>query len=163
MFANTSGQSSGTRWSLVLGDVTLIDAQAFSNNSSIKVIDFRNCSSVPTLQNVNAFNGVSGLTCVIPASLDGTWQLSGNWPTLLANNSEVIIQTEVELPYFTIVNRSNVDDAGHMYWSGTNTIEYSTDNGATWQNGSSDLYFTVPANGKTMFRHMAGTTCSGFC
>lgn len=94
MFLNTSGQSSGTRWSLVLGDVILIYAQAFSNNSSIKVIDFRNCSSVPTLDNVNAFNGVSALTCVIPASLDGTWQSSGNWPTLLANNPEVTIIAE---------------------------------------------------------------------
>lgn len=163
MFANSSGQSSGTRWSLVLGDVTLIDAQAFSNNSSIKVIDFRNCSNVPTLRNVNAFNGVSALTCVIPDFLDGTWQSTGNWPTLLANNQEVIIQTEVELSYFTIVNRSDVDDSGDMTWNGTNTIEFSTDNGATWQNGSYNLYFTVPANGKTMFRHMPGTTCSGFC
>lgn len=29
MFLNSSGQSSGTRWSLVLGDVTSIGAQAF--------------------------------------------------------------------------------------------------------------------------------------
>lgn len=90
---NSSGSSSGTRWSLVLGDVTLIDSQAFSNNSSIKVIDFSRCTNVPTLSNVNAFNGVSALTCVIPDALDGTWQSSGNWSTLLANNPEVTIVT----------------------------------------------------------------------
>lgn len=94
MFANTSGQSSGTRWSLVLGDVSLVDAQAFANNSSIKVIDFSHCTNTPTLNNVNAFNGVSALTCVIPDALDGVWQSSGNWPTLLANNPEVTIIAE---------------------------------------------------------------------
>ena len=91
MFLNSSGQSSGTRWSLTLGDVTLIDSQAFSNNSSIELIDFRTCSSVPTLNNVNAFTGVAALTCVIPDYLDGAWQSTGNWPTLLENNPEVMI------------------------------------------------------------------------
>ena len=94
MFSNSAGQSSGTRWSLALGDVTLVNAQAFANNSSIKTVDFSRCTNVPTLSNVNAFNGVSALTCVIPASLDGTWQSSGNWPTLLANNPEVTIIAE---------------------------------------------------------------------
>lgn len=100
---------------------------------------------------------------MIPESLDGTWQSSGNWPTLLENNQEVIMQTEVELPYFTIVNRSNVEDMGTMTWTGTNSIEFSTTNGRSWdQNDSSGFTFTVPANGRTIFRHTPGATCSGF-
>lgn len=79
---------------LKLGDVGTIGAYAFQNNTAIGVIDFTLNTSVPVLQDVNALSGVEGLVCVIPDALDGTWQSSGNWSVLLADNPEVTIIAE---------------------------------------------------------------------
>lgn len=94
MMANSQAEIPATKLVLKLGDVGTVDAYAFQNNTAIGVIDFTLNTSVPTLNNTNAFSGVSALTCVIPDALDGTWQSSGNWPTLLANNPEVTVIAE---------------------------------------------------------------------
>lgn len=94
MMADSSGDPPATVTVLKLGDVGTIGAQAFQNNLFIRVIDFTLNTSTPVLYDTNAFSGVSALTCVIPDALDGTWQASGNWPTLLANNPEVTVITE---------------------------------------------------------------------
>lgn len=69
------------------GNITSIASAAFSN-SGIKTLIFRNSTSVPTLQNVNAFNSTpiaSGTGYIyVPDALVDTWKAATNWSTYAA-------------------------------------------------------------------------------
>ena len=62
--------------------VTSIDNSAFYDCSRIKVYDFTNHTSVPTLSNTNAFGNISS-DCIIkvPPSLVDAWKSATNWST----------------------------------------------------------------------------------
>lgn len=62
--------------------VTVINRQAFSGCTSIIKYDFTSFSSVPTLQNTNAFTNINAnCKMVVPDSLYSTWRGASNWST----------------------------------------------------------------------------------
>jgi hypothetical protein len=66
--------------------VTAVNAQAFSGCYGIKYFNFSNHSSVPTLQNTNAFNNIpSDCQIIVPDSLYSTWIAATNWSTYASN------------------------------------------------------------------------------
>lgn len=70
--------------SVVIGSgITTIAYSAFNTCYRLQVVDFSKAKVVPTLDNVNAFNGVP-TTCkiVIPDSLYDSWKSATNWSAL---------------------------------------------------------------------------------
>ena len=68
---------------VTIGDgVTSIGSYAFYSCYSVAYYDFTSHTSVPTLSNTNAFNGISA-DCEIrvPASLAEEWKTATNWAT----------------------------------------------------------------------------------
>lgn len=62
------------------GDITSVASQVFAGCSNIKVVDFRNCTSVPGLENVNAFSNThADLKIIVPDSLYTSWTSATNW------------------------------------------------------------------------------------
>ena len=62
--------------------VTSIGSYAFNGCSGIAFYDFSNHTSVPTLENTNAFTGISADCQIrVPASLVDTWKAATNWST----------------------------------------------------------------------------------
>ena len=60
--------------------VTHIYELAFNGCSSCTIFDFRGATSVPTLENVNAFTNTSAnKKIVVPDSLYSTWISTNNW------------------------------------------------------------------------------------
>lgn len=71
------------------GHVSSISSQAFSNDSACLLYDFSSCTSVPTLDATNAFNGINAnAKIVVPDSLYSTWIAASNW----ANFASYIIK-----------------------------------------------------------------------
>ena len=67
---------------IFLGNVTSIGNYAFYNNYNCLEYDFTNCTQVPTLSNVNAFNSINKLCKIkVPQSLYSTWITETNWLT----------------------------------------------------------------------------------
>lgn len=63
-------------------EVTTIAASAFYGCSSVKVFDFSNHTSVPTLENVNAFSNIpADCEFRVPAALYDEWKAATNWST----------------------------------------------------------------------------------
>lgn len=63
-----------------MGDVGTIKANAFSGCSSITSYNFTACTSVPSLENVNAFNNINDeCTIVVPGKLYNEWISATNW------------------------------------------------------------------------------------
>lgn len=62
--------------------VTSIDNSAFQNCYGVRYYDFTRHTTVPTLSNTNAFNGISA-DCEIrvPAALVDAWKAATNWST----------------------------------------------------------------------------------
>ena len=61
---------------------TRIDNSAFSNCFSILEYDFSHHSTIPTLSNTNAFNGINKICKIkVPASLETQWKEATNWST----------------------------------------------------------------------------------
>lgn len=66
-----------------LGSVKQIYNNAFPNCTSLRIMDFTNCISVPTLQNTNAFSSYSSdLEILVPAALADEWKAATNWTAL---------------------------------------------------------------------------------
>ena len=64
------------------GSVTSIGSQAFYYCDGVAFYDFNHHTSVPTLENTNAFNGISADCQIrVPASLVDTWKAATNWST----------------------------------------------------------------------------------
>ena len=62
--------------------VTSIESQVFSNCYGIRYYDFSACTSIPTLSNKNAFNGIpSDCQMLIPSALYDEWSAATNWAT----------------------------------------------------------------------------------
>nr|DAH27071.1 MAG TPA: leucine-rich repeat protein [Caudoviricetes sp.] len=64
------------------GSVTSIGSEAFYYCDGVAFYDFNHHTSVPTLENTNAFNGISADCQIrVPASLVDTWKAATNWST----------------------------------------------------------------------------------
>lgn len=62
------------------GQITDVGSGAFNNCYSCIIYDFRACTSVPTLANVNAFNGINGQAKIyVPDALYDEWIAATNW------------------------------------------------------------------------------------
>lgn len=73
--------------SVVIGAlVTSIARSAFRDCRAMQLYDFRKVTAVPTLSNINAFNGIPS-TCkiVVPDSLYDEWIVATNWSTYASN------------------------------------------------------------------------------
>ena len=76
-----SGCSSLTSITIPSG-VTSIGGSVFYNCDRIKVYDFTNHTSVPTLSNTNAFGNIPSSSVIkVPASLVDAWKSATNWST----------------------------------------------------------------------------------
>lgn len=66
-----------------LGDIASIPAQVFQYCYPLRFVDFTHCTAVPTLANVNAFDGTHAqLEIRVPASLVDAWKAATNWSSL---------------------------------------------------------------------------------
>lgn len=66
-----------------LGDIVSIPAQVFQRCYPLRFVDFTNCTAVPTLANVNAFDATHPqLEIRVPASLADAWKAATNWSSL---------------------------------------------------------------------------------
>lgn len=66
-----------------LGDIASIPAQVFQRCYPLRFVDFTHCTAVPTLANVNAFDGThEQLEIRVPASLADAWKAATNWSSL---------------------------------------------------------------------------------
>lgn len=67
----------------MLGDITavgVVSGNVFSGCYNCLCWDFTHCTSVPTLYNVNCFNGINaGAKIVVPDSLVSSWKTATNW------------------------------------------------------------------------------------
>lgn len=64
------------------GPVTSIGTNAFDSCAAMDYYDFSACTAVPTLSNINAFNGIPyGCEIRVPASLVDAWRAATNWAT----------------------------------------------------------------------------------
>lgn len=62
------------------GNVTAIQAQAFSSCQSLYVIDLRKNTTIPTLANINAFSSMpSTYKIIVPDALYADWIAATNW------------------------------------------------------------------------------------
>ena len=69
--------------SVVFGDTKSIGPQALSLNSKCLTYDFSRCTTVPTLNNVNAFQGINANAKIyVPAALYDEWIVATNWSQL---------------------------------------------------------------------------------
>ena len=62
--------------------LTSIGQYAFAYNNSIDVYDFSNCTSVPTLDNTNAFTLQQSDKIYVPADLIDQWKAASNWSSI---------------------------------------------------------------------------------
>ena len=66
--------------------VTSIDGNAFQYCYGMKTFDFRRSTSVPTLNNVNAFNSTpSDKEIIVPDELYESWKAASNWSSTTNN------------------------------------------------------------------------------
>ena len=66
-----------------LGDIASIPAQVFLRCYPLRFVDFTNCTAVPTLANVNAFDQTHAqLEIRVPAPLADAWKAATNWSSL---------------------------------------------------------------------------------
>ena len=66
-----------------LGDIASIPAQVFQRCYPLRFVDLTHCTAVPTLANVNAFDGThEQLEIRVPASLADAWKAATNWSSL---------------------------------------------------------------------------------
>ena len=69
-----------------LGDIASIPAQVFQRCYPLRFVDLTHCTAVPTLANVNAFDGTHAqLEIRVPASLADAWKAATNWSSLAAH------------------------------------------------------------------------------
>jgi hypothetical protein len=62
--------------------VTKLKASCFADCSQLHSIYFLNHTSVPTLDNISAFSGVSAMLKIfVPSALEAVWKLATNWST----------------------------------------------------------------------------------
>lgn len=67
---------------IIYGDITNIDAKAFSDCTGCLEYDFTNCTSIPTLANVDVFKDINQLCKIkVPTSLENSWKNETNWTT----------------------------------------------------------------------------------
>ena len=64
------------------GQAPNIQNSCFQNCTSITKYDFRNCTTVPTLANVNSLGHATGCQIIIPDALYDDWTTATNWVSL---------------------------------------------------------------------------------
>lgn len=80
-----SGRGAAIQRLKIPSGVTAIGAAAFAFNYGILVFDFSDCTAVPTLAHVNAFNETNNYAVIIvPDSLYNEWIAATNWATYAA-------------------------------------------------------------------------------
>lgn len=68
---------------VVFGDIKTIGTNALGANLYCTVYDFSRCTTIPTLRNVNAFEGIATKAqIIVPASLYDEWIVATNWSQL---------------------------------------------------------------------------------
>ena len=101
--------------------VTTIDDSAFRNCTGIQLYDFSQHTSVPTLSNTNAFEGINANCAIkVPALLYGEWIAATNWSTY----ASYIVAPD--LISFTINNKQFYAKKG-MIWLEWVNSPYNTD------------------------------------
>ena len=66
--------------------ISYISTNAFSNCTSALYYDFRDSTSIPTLQTTNAFNNIpDDCKIIVPDNLYENWIAAGNWNTYSSN------------------------------------------------------------------------------
>lgn len=74
--------SVGVEKVVCINNVTDVGAAAFNACTSLMEVDFTHNTSVPTLDNVNAFTEINPLCKIkVPASLETDWKEATNWAT----------------------------------------------------------------------------------
>ena len=62
------------------GNVVSVASSAFNNCTACLVYDFSHCTGIPTLENVNAFNGINENAQIkVPAALEEDWKWAQRW------------------------------------------------------------------------------------
>ena len=64
------------------GQAPNISSMTYMNSNAIRLYDFRNCTSVPTLPNTNSLGHATGCQIVIPDALYDEWTTATNWSSL---------------------------------------------------------------------------------
>lgn len=71
---------------IIPNSVEIINANSFTFCYILLLYDFTKFSSVPTLNNANAFNGINGICkIVVPNNLYDTWVSASNWSNFASN------------------------------------------------------------------------------
>lgn len=74
--------SVGVEKVVCMNNVTTIGELAFSGCASLMEVDFTHNTSVPTLDDISAFNGINSLCKIkVPKSLETSWKGATNWAT----------------------------------------------------------------------------------
>jgi hypothetical protein len=70
---------------IIPNGVTSIGSSVFGNRTSVIEYDFSRCTSIPTLNNINAFTSIVSICIMkIPSALYATWRTATNWSTYAA-------------------------------------------------------------------------------
>lgn len=103
-----------------------INSYAFSNCSGIVLYDFSLLTSVPTLSNKNAFNGIaSDCKIIVPDKLYNTWINAANWSSLAANIQSDYTPTECVSLSITADNARAHKTTTTIYWEAiTNGVNF---------------------------------------
>lgn len=96
------GRCSGLTKVKYLGQAPKINYQTFYNCTNLEVYDFRACTTIPTLYNVESLGHKANCQIVVPDTLYDTWQTSTNWSSLTdvvwVKASEYVEATPVTTP-----------------------------------------------------------------
>lgn len=66
----------------ITGDITSVGTRAFYGCGRVKEYDFTHCTAVPSLANIDAFNGINpNCKILVPAALYSSWIAATNWST----------------------------------------------------------------------------------
>lgn len=80
--ATVSGEGATIGKLKIPSGVTSIGASAFNGRRGILVFDFSECTAVPTLANINAFNAINDYAVIlVPDNLYEEWVAATNWAT----------------------------------------------------------------------------------
>lgn len=84
-------------------NIESIGSYAFCANTMILLYDFTACRSIPTLDNINAFSGITpGAKILVPSNLYDDWISQDNWSNYTAN---IEASEPTEYDYESLMNK----------------------------------------------------------
>lgn len=130
--SNSFSSNSSLTMVVYEGQAPNIQSNTFSSCNKVTLYDFSNCTSVPTLANVNALGHASGCVIRIPASLYDEWTTATNWSAL----TDVVWEKVggAELISFTVNDYYNT--------SGGDIKTYQAEKGMTFEQWINSEYNT---------------------